>query len=182
MAAVCGLDGRMRAGVQSAPALAGTAKFRRATEGCCRCTGASLFYFANGGNYSERRELRQDENENRFHLGRPRILSNKVFRRATKSLARLRRNQNGSGGILPASQRRVAAPLRKPVGPRAALFHERIPKTSVHILLKSQACFLGSLGNVAKPPKRRRRRAESAQARAKRERDSAKHQAIGRSH
>ena len=45
MAAVCGLDGRMRAGVQSAPALAGTAKFRRATEGCCRCTGASLFLF-----------------------------------------------------------------------------------------------------------------------------------------
>ena len=36
--------------------------------------------------------------------------------------------------------------------------------------------------DVAKPPKRRRRRTESAQARAKRERDSAKHQAIGRSH
>src|SRR5438552_3781626 len=40
----------------------------------------------------------------------------------------------------------VAAPLRKPVGPRAALFHERNPKMSVHILLKSQAWFLGSLG------------------------------------
>src|SRR5437870_8673227 len=36
--------------------------------------------------------------------------------------------------------------------------------------------------DVAKPPKRRRRRAEPAQARAKRERDSEKHQAIGRSH
>src|SRR2546426_368765 len=36
--------------------------------------------------------------------------------------------------------------------------------------------------DVAKPPLRSGRRAEPAQARAKRERDSAKHQAIGRSH
>src|SRR2546426_5677569 len=36
--------------------------------------------------------------------------------------------------------------------------------------------------DIAKPPLRSGRRAEPAQARAKRERDSAKHQVIGRSH